>query len=276
MKVDKLFVSLCLSAKSVAKVALLSRKSGVFPQPSPGRGVVVMGNGPSLGNVIEDERDKLLRYDLLAVNFFANTPVFRDLRPKYYVIADPLFFMGETQSNMSELWRNLRSVDWKMTLFVPARCRKSVLAGLPANVKVSKFNFVGTEGFACLCDALCSLRLAMPRPRNVLIPSIMCSLWMGYKDIYVVGADHSWTKTLEVEDDNTVVSVQPHFYRDGAEENERVRSLYKNIRLHELMYSFYVAFKSYFDVDRYARKKGARIINATKGSFIDAFERGTL
>ena len=72
------------------------------------------------------------------------------------------------------------------------------------------------------------------------------------------------------------MSVQPHFYRDNDAEHQRVASVYKNVRLHELLLSFHIAFKAYFDVDEYARYIGANIYNATPGSFIDAFPRKSL
>ena len=116
----------------------------------------------------------------------------------------------------------------------------------------------------------------MARPRNVLIVAIMVAMKMGYRTIYLTGADHSWTRTLEVDDDNTVVSIQPHFYKDNDEEHARVASVYKNIRLHQLLLSFHIAFKAYFTIARYAAHRGVEIYNSTPASFIDAFPRRPL
>ncbi len=116
----------------------------------------------------------------------------------------------------------------------------------------------------------------MPRPRNVLIPSIMIAVKMGYKNIYVAGADHSWTKTLSVNDRNEVVSIQPHFYKEDEKEERRIRTDYLRYPLHQILYSFYVAFRSYFTIQRYAESQGVKIYNVTPGSFIDAFPRTTL
>ena len=104
----------------------------------------------------------------------------------------------------------------------------------------------------------------------------MIGLKMGFRQIYLTGADHSWTKTLAVDDDNLVVSIQPHFYKDNQAEHTRVASVYKDIRLHEILLSFHIAFRSYFFVSRYAKTIGASIFNATPGSFIDAFPRRSL
>ena len=71
----------------------------------------------------------------------------------------------------------------------------------------------------------------MPRPRNVLIPSIMLAINSGYRRVYVAGADHSWLKTLSVDDENRVVSIQPHFYKEKESEEERIRVDYMKVKL---------------------------------------------
>ena len=101
----------------------------------------------------------------------------------------------------------------------------------------------------------------------------MAAIGMGYKHIYLAGADHSWTRTLSVDDNNNVVSIQPHFYKEDDREVQRSRTEYMHYPLHTIMYSFYVAFKSYFTIASYASHRGIEVINITPGSFIDAFPR---
>lgn len=260
------------SLKSMAKVALQSRAGRLPRIAEADETLIVMGNGPSLRETLSHHRKELLHHRLLAVNFAANAPEFAELKPDYYVMADPVFFNDLDNDNVSRLWRNLsEEVKWRMTLLIPARVKIPVT--LPDNVGVARFNPVGVEGFEWLENAAFAAGLGMPRPRNVLIPALMAGIALGFGTIYVVGADHTWSRTLEVTEDNVVVSVQPHFYEDNAAEHARVASVYKNVRLHEIMYSFYVAFRSYFTIRRYAESHGVKIYNSTPGSFIDAFER---
>lgn len=275
MKTADFMTRLGSSAKSLVKIMTLSGKCTVKPVAKPGEALIVMGNGPSLSDTMSNHADALKANRLLAVNFAANAPEFYGLQPDFYVMADPVFFHDLSNANVSRLWNNLSSkITWPMTLFIPVREKYPV--NLPENIAVERFNPVGIEGFTWLEDMAYSRGAGMPRPRNVLIPSIMTGILLGFKTIYIAGADHSWTRTLEVTEDNVVVSVQPHFYEDNAAEQQRVASVYKDIRLHEIMYSFYVAFRSYFSIERYARKKGVEIYNATPGSFIDAFTRRPL
>ena len=262
---------------SVVKIALKSRRCCRFPQVHGSHELVVLGNGPSLNDTIVQSREFLQSRDLLAVNFAANAPVFPDLRPRYYVLADPHFFVALDQPNVKALWHTFaHEVDWDMTLFIPAYAHGGAwLDALKANPKVRlvRYNTTPVEGLPCFTRLIYKAGLGMPRPRNVLIPSIMIGIGMSYKTIYLAGADHSWTKTLGVDDENHVVAILSHFYKEGENEQQRVKVDYMHYPLHQIMYSFYVAFKSYFSIKSYAEYRGVSIYNITPGSFIDAFPR---
>lgn len=278
-KVDKIKRALGVfadSAASVLKVVLMSGKPSAASSEKKGT-LIVMGNGPSLRDAIDNHRDVLLNHDLLSVNFAPLTQDFFSLKPKMHLLADGLFFQTEKQGNVEEMWSALRRVDWNMTLYVPVKQRKSKdLMDLPESVEVKYFNLTPASGWKWLMKFLYGRGLAMPRPRNVLVPSLMTAIREGYSSILLTGADHSWSKTLWVTDNNRVVSVQPHFYRDNEKERDRVESLYKDIHLHQIYESFSIAFRSYFAVKDYADSRGVEILNATPGSFIDAFPRTQL
>lgn len=268
-----LLINIVESFRSLGKLIIQSRRPARFAAANQDSRLVVMGNGPSLRTLLDSHELEHSGADLLAVNFAANAEEFYTLRPRYYVIADPHFFRSESDPNVARLIDNLRyRIVWPMTLFVPADALQAVVIDNPS-VQIVPYNCVGIEGWEWLRMFAYGRRLGMPRPRNVLIPSLMIGLWLGYKTIFVAGADHSWTRTLEVNERNEVISVQPHFYRDNSHEQARVTSEYKGVRLHEVIHSFYIAFRAYFDIESYARSIGARIYNITPGSFIDAFER---
>jgi hypothetical protein len=258
------------------KLMLKSKTSTISSVATNEDSVIIMGNGPSLNDTIAQYSDVLMKTPTLAVNFAANAPQFQELKPRYYVLADPHFFVAVQDVNVLKLRENLVAVDWPMTLFVPFEAKKRGFAIDNPNIKIEYFNFLAVEGFEWLENWAYSSGRGMPRPRNVLIPSIMVAMKMGFGNIYITGADHSWTKTLSVNERNEVVSIQPHFYKEDENEEKRVRVDYLKYPLHQIVYSFYVAFKSYHSVQRYALHKGVDIYNATPESFIDAFPRRNL
>lgn len=268
-------MSITENITSLVKLALHPRRARISRSEEAAKGapLVILGNGPSLNDTLACEAETLRRLPLMAVNFAANTPIFRDLKPRYYVLADPHYFRDTKNANVASLIENLRSVDWEMTLFIPKGSRFK-----PKNplLKVEKFPMTGVEGSARLERMAYGSRRAMPRPRNVMIPAIMLGIWMGFHDIYLAGADHSGMSTIRVNEQNEVVSEIPHFYRDSEEESTRVRVSYLHMPLHQVIQSYYVAFRAYHQIERFARHARVAIYNSTPGSYIDAFTRKPL
>lgn len=257
------------SLKSCVKLALGSR-----PLPAPGvakdKRIIIMGNGPSLRQVLDTHMSWLQQSQTMAVNFAALTDDFFRVKPAVYTIVDPHFFDGKEDPRLEQLKQALNRVDWPMTLILP---RKRSFDIDNTNITQRHINLVGVEGFNPFVRWAIRHRLGMPRPRNVLIPSIIAAIWMGYTEIVIVGADHSWLPNLSVNDDNVVTTVQPHFYADNEAEKQRVATVYKGVKLHSMLQNFAVAFKAYHVIADYAGRHGVTILNATPGSFIDAFER---
>ncbi|MCH5226077.1 MAG: hypothetical protein J1D77_08735 [Muribaculaceae bacterium] len=266
----------CNSLASLAKVCILSRGASLSSSEGRGREIIIIGNGPSFSATLAAESDWLLAHDLMCVNFAALTPEFLRLRPRYYILADAHFFnAAASDPNVGRLWQALKNVSWDMTLLIPSKFKHLATPLLmdAGNIHLRYFNLTPVEGLKWFSHFLFSAGLGMPRPRNVLIPAIMEAIRLGFQKIYLCGADHSWTKTLDVDKENFVVSIQPHFYQDNEEEHRRVRQTYKGLRLHDVLGSMTIAFKSYWDIADYARKKKIEIINATPSSMIDAFPR---
>ena len=264
------------SLASVAKVVLMSKGASSASDEGKGRELVILGNGPSLRQTIDQDLRWLVSHDLMGVNFAALTDEFFRLRPKYYILADGLFFNAyNSDNNVRKLWENFGKVTWDMTLLIPSKYKHFAkpLMMHTKGIRLRYFNLTPVEGFKWLTHLFFSTGLGMPRPRNVLIPAIMEAIRLGYNKIYLCGADHSWTKTLDVDDENFVVSIQPHFYEDNEEEHRRVRETYKGLRLHDVLGSMTIAFRSYWKIVDYAKKKKVEIINASPGSMIDAFPR---
>lgn len=269
---EKLF----LSVKSMVKILLESGKCTVDAEERNGESLVIMGNGPSLKQTIEQDGEKLRQHPLMAVNYAIRSDEFFMLKPEYYTMIDPAFFNGyEREGNVRNLWKlMIERVDWPMTLFVPVKAKVPADLNRNGNLRVERINPIGVEGFEWLEDWTFRSGKGMPRPRNVLIGSLMVGLKLGYRKIFVVGADHTWTENLQVNGRNELCAVENHFYKEGDDDHAARASIYRGVRMHQMMYSLYVAFKSYFAIERYARKRGVEIINATPHSFIDAFERG--
>lgn len=268
--------TLWAAAKSAGKLILKCRRP-TLPAVSADegrRGIVILGNGPSLRDTVDKDWDALARRRTMAVNFMGLAPEFVRLKPSFYLMADPVFFNPAGDERVARLYKALENADWPLTLLVPHDVTVPRVAN--KNVAVGRFNNLGVEAPGLLRDIVYDRGWGMPRPRNVLIPAIMTAAHMGYKNIWIVGADHSWPRTIGVDAENHVIPDQPHFYAEDPEAEKRTNAVYTNLKLHEVLASMVVAFRGYHEIERWARRRGITVTNSTPVSLIDAFRRGSL
>lgn len=229
----------------------------------------ILANGPSLSKELESIN--LHEGDFSVLNFFYKSPVFKQLKPAVYVLADPYFF---TEDHMMPI---IESVDWPMSLFIPYRAWRSVrvLKNCPNNhIQVVPYHTGHYAGFECIRQWLYKHGLSMPVAQNVLVPSIFNAINMGYKEILLYGVDHSWTETIRVNEKNEVCQVNSHFYDDKKVDLKPFKKCSgEQYLMHEALRDFAQMFESYHYIRKYADQVGCKIINCTKNSFIDAFER---
>lgn len=269
--VQTFFTALWQTWLSVVKILLQSRRVKSPLETDGCDQVVVLGNGPSLRPFIENKRRFFDGKALLAVNYAVLSDYYTELKPRYYVVADPAFFSNPDHCN--KLFDALAAKTfWNLELYLSGHARKSLLwqSKLADNphIRVHYFNMTPVEGFRWFTHLAFRKGWGTPRPRNVLIPSIMMALRMPFHTIYVAGADHSWLKEIWVNEDNVVLEDLNHFYDKKG--SERYVS---DKHLHDLLLSMHIAFKSYHIIEDYARSIGKKIYNVTEGSFIDAFTR---
>lgn len=263
---------------SVVKIALQSKKASPLPSSfSNPHELLILANGPSLNNTVSEASHFVKGKTLLAVNFSVTSPMFEELRPELYLIADPLFWI--VPEKREQLFRTLaEKTSWDMHLFIPARALKCkewmpLIAG-NKHIKTCIYNTTPVEGFRWFCHRVYAKGWGVPRPHNVLIPSIAIGLRLPFRTIYLAGADHSWLPEISVTDDNVVLMHQKHFYDTNRSKAATVtQENLSSARLHTILYHMYVAFKAYFVLDDYARSIGKEIFNITPGSYIDAFKR---
>ncbi len=266
------------SLLSLVKVLLQSKWSTELPVAfSNPKELLILGNGPSLNRTVAEASEFIRGKTLLAVNFCVTSPMFEQLRPEIYLIADPLFWI--VPEKRVRLFQTLaEKTAWEMTLFVPVRALKnptwqSLLADNPY-IHLFFYNTTPIDGFQKFSHWIFSKGWGVPRPHNVLIPSIAIGLRLPFQKIYLAGADHSWLPEISVTEENVVLMHQKHFYDSDTSRAETV--LQENLQtshLHTILYHMYIAFKSYFVLEAYACKLGKEVINVTPGSYIDAFKR---
>ncbi|MFZ1705109.1 MAG: hypothetical protein WAT79_12240 [Saprospiraceae bacterium] len=277
MTPTKYILSIFLTKLSFVRVLLSSKWFVQFPVKKSNL-LHILGNGPSLSSI--DFAD--LKGDLLAVNNFVLSDSFGEVKPNMYIINAPEYWIQDVDDEykiMREAFIHAIKFKtrWPLHFFLPFGAKNSDFVDQMSSNKHIQFSFYNTtpvEGSPWMCHFLYRKYLGMPRPHNILIPSLMMGIWMEYLTIYLHGADHSWLKEIVVSEDNQVFVTQKHFYDYQTAKPDVMKKLGKGHRkLHEVLEKFYLAFKGYHDIQSFAESRGIVIYNVTQNSFIDAFRR---
>ena len=286
-KTDRLLRNLYETAFYFAAMAVKEnfrnyiRRAGTVGTPAPT--MAILGNGPALAeelpHLLEEMRggDR----DFLAVNFFAEDERFTELRPAYYVLSDPMFFRDTTERQRIEaLYRAMNErVAWPMNLYVqyynPERF--DYRAALPnPNIRIVPFHTLMYRGFRRLEFRLYRHGLGSANFGTVVQVGEYIALLLGYKRIELYGVDHTLLEGLCVDDANRLCRADCHYY-DGGEPADP-RPMYQKVPRRPYTMSVYLAevaelFRGHEVLRDYARSLGARIVNRTRGSMIDAYEK---
>ena len=270
---------------SLVRIIFFTKWFGLLKHKTSNKSCLILGNGPSLPKSIEKYKSKELNFDLFCVNNFAYTFQYEELKPKYYVLQAPQYFNENCE--LSKFYidqRNMlfeaieKKTNWKIYFIVPIRAKKSSsfrkLLTNNKNLSPLYFNDIAIEGFPIFKTFFFSKKLGLPRPHNVLIPAIMNAINIGFKNVYLVGADHSWLGEVSVNGINEALVHQKHFYDEQSSKPEKMQDYISRPRkLHEIIHKFYLTFKGYWEIKAFAEKQGAKIYNLSEKSMIDAFDR---
>ncbi len=240
-----------------------------------GKRVYVLANGPSL----KDELNGLLSSSVFGdsvkcvANFFANSDIFCQLQPSFYILADPKFFGGQKYKKENELIIHLNNiVTWPMTLFIVnwgADYTKKIITN--PNITIRTTTVLQYEGFENNRFENYKKGKAVPSFVNVLMMAEYVLLNMGCKDIRLYGVDHTFFDGMIVNDDNHVCLLERHYY--GENIVEKVDSHGHFYTTAEWIMDKYLTFKEHELIRSYADYLGAQIVNCTRNSLIDAYVR---
>ena len=169
------------------------RRAG--PTGDPSRGMVILGNGPSLSDDLPRliARREYEAKDFMAVNFFAEDDRFEVVRPGYYVLSDPMFFRdSECRDRVAALYRTLDSkVTWPMTLYVQFYNPEKFdyRAALPnPRIRIVRFHTQVYRGFGSVGFWLFRHGLGSANFGTVVQVGEYVALLLGYRRIELYGS----------------------------------------------------------------------------------------
>lgn len=250
---------------------------------------VIIGNGPSLNESINNYKEEIINSDIICVNFFASTELYEELKPKVYVFADPeWFFTSERiKDSINNLFQNITDkTTWPMTIIVPLTAKNAPMVNVLKqndNISIHFYrNSYQDIGKITKFEAW-DKNLIGPPAQTVLNVCLYLSLYWGYEETYLIGADTSFLEDIRIDQENNdILTYDKHFYKNEnimIDKNVFNRShmrVYPGWKLHDLIHAFANMFGDYAELKKYADYKGLNVYNASEYSWINCFERKKL
>jgi hypothetical protein len=207
---------------SLIKIAILSKWVTKTYKTTNSK-CLVLANGPSVRQSIEEHIEKFSDHDLICVNSFPDTDFFRKLKPKHFIFSAPEYWLEDVLpvyiDMRTSVFKAIEQVDWDFHIYAPVGFKKNNAAleiiRSKSNISISFYNTTPVEGIASISNRLIKMGLGMPRPHNVVVPTLINTINSGYKEITLFGVDHSWLQEISVDDNNVALVNQKHFYDEN-------------------------------------------------------------
>lgn len=271
----KLLLIKCNNFKSPLRISL--NKQG--PRKS-----IIIGTGPSLlKDIYEINNYKKDECDFFAVNFFANTETFLQLKPNYYFLADKLFWSEDLNKSFNQLrnetYQKIKAINWDISILCPESGYDYIKSRLQDNSNIS---FIKIPEKSIMLSTK-RMQLFVLRNKffgianvNSMVTLLWYSIMCNYSEIYLYGVDFSGFKSITVDQKTNYVSVPvKHFYKNSEAEKDSSNKYQSkaNKSLSERLYQNYRVLKYTDLLSDLAVSKGIDVVNRSSFSYIDSFKR---
>jgi hypothetical protein len=247
--------------------------------------LAVFGNGPSLKNVLleRESNDILKTSDLFVTNDFCLYEEFSKTKPKYYILSDPVYFLGESplKDEVDKIYSILNSkVSWPMFLYIQYYAWKTINWSekiINKNITVIPFHSFEYKGYQGFRNWFLKHGLSSESYGTVVLNAELIGINIGYKELYLFGVDHTFFDNICIDEDNQLCNIIRHFYDDKPTLRPIIN--YHNpgketrYTMSEYLERGAKLFHGHEILNKYAEYRAAKIHNCTKNSLIDAYER---
>lgn len=236
----------------------------------------IIGAGPSIANT----NLALLNQEYtFVVNEFEKNSQYKSLSPKFHVISESNYYTeGGPEYWTNRLKEKNNSISRETAIIINLRAKPFIEKN---NLfQKHKIYFVGTQGiFNDNLPFNIDLDKYVPQPKNSMLMCLLIANWLGFKEIYLLGCEHSFL-------------AQPlgpmkslgwaHSYESEAAQiaSTDAETLKKYITPKEMSFNYEMSMASVLQLFRsyrlfYAKVQkinpNLKIFNATPNSFLDIF-----
>ncbi len=270
---DDLFICR-LEHKRKNKVLTRKIKENVkFYDSHVGERCFILGNGPSLKDV---NFDLLANEFVFTVNNFAFVDNYEKVKTNVHLWADYSFFelRNDQKYNHEELIENYKKIATQNPIcFVPEAAYNFMV-----NNKLDELLDINYYSYYTSIDtkerSLFDLSRAISGYSTVVQYAISIAIYMGFKEIYLLGCD----TTNVISMINCAMNVRNegmHAYKND-DINERYKELLNHWTMADVFYDQYLLFEGYKTLKKECDKRNIKLVNCSSKTLINELPRANL
>jgi len=224
-----------------------------------GQRCFILATGPSIRR---QDLGALRTETCIAVSNFFVHPDYRVIAPRYHCFAPhhPPITEEAWQSWMDEA----ENATGSATLFFGLQDRiRNQRHGRFSNRRVHYLKFGATWGTVSRSGI--DLARALPGPQSVPVMALMAAIYMGFREVYLLGCDHDWVQHL---------GQSRHFYDER--QHALIREGYNQWACTDVeneLRSSLNLWQQYKVLQKVARSLSVSVYNSTEGGLLDVFPR---
>jgi hypothetical protein len=242
----------------------LLSKNSEFKDVHKGQRGFVLGTGKSIRN---QDLSFLKNETCLSLNLFYLHKLYSAIKPKYHIysghINHPslskelcLGFYKEIENNIGHSYFFTHRADFNF-INTHGLFRKHKVIYVDYSKKLDLIFVDGVD-------------LSVPTfyVANVAIQALLIAIYMGFKEIYLLGLDHDWIMEY--------IENESHYFYGVAEGVFNKRGTNKMYQIRDFEWILQMSaqiWNQYKKIKRFCDSKGIKIYNATAGGLLDVFPR---
>jgi hypothetical protein len=242
----------------------LARETDAMRDSLRGRGMFLLGTGPSLGAL---DLRPLASHLTMGVNSFYRHPIIAEWQPTHFAMMDGALFVNG--DSMTPFFADLGRALPRSEYFVPSMFVNQIRehGWLPPG----RTHYVPMDGELSdehWADIDVSLLPYLP---NAIQFALAMAIHLGCSPIVLLGVDHDWAaKPFLSQANDTHFHAGPTLHFGPS----AIKVDFNNYQ--EITAYCCSVWRAYDGMKRVAEGRGIRIVNASPGSFLDVFERASL
>ncbi len=233
----------------------------------------IVGNGPSLKSV---DFNLLRGETIISVNQINRHPDFALLKPKYHFWADASFFKFEEHEadELLEIMRGINKYNTPKCFFPIEQLEVVKKYHLDSDLDVAFFDdkLIFYDNYGKDID----FAGVVPAFPTVVQYCIILAMYMGFKEIYLLGCDNT---SILVNIQSVLNADSEHYdyaYEVSEKEKKRMRKIVEDNSLEAYARTYYETFKLYRELYSYCKSREIKLVNCSTQTVIESIPRKKL